>query len=82
MGWVHRFILFHHKRHPKEMGTEEMREFLTHPAVLAVDGMSQSAGARGGLCLSAVHGAPWRTGPRHDVAKGGARASETTSGNS
>jgi Phage integrase, N-terminal SAM-like domain len=39
MGWVRRFILFHHKRHPKEMGTEEIREFLTHLAVLAVDAM-------------------------------------------
>ena len=33
MGGVRRFILFHHKRPPKEMGTEEMREFLTHLAV-------------------------------------------------
>jgi hypothetical protein len=82
MGWVRRFILFHHKQHPKEMGTEEMRAFLTHLVVLAVDGMSQSAGERGGFAYSAAHAAQWRTGPRHDVTKGGARASETTPGNS
>jgi integron integrase len=33
--WVRRFILFHHKRHPVEMGAAEINQFLTH---LAVDG--------------------------------------------
>ena len=33
VGWTRRFILFHHKRHPKEMGAEEIRAFLTHLAV-------------------------------------------------
>ena len=28
--WIKRFILFHHKRHPKEMGVEEIRAYLTH----------------------------------------------------
>ncbi|MGE3542267.1 MAG: integron integrase [Candidatus Tectimicrobiota bacterium] len=27
--WVRRFILFHHKRHPAEMGAEDIRAFLT-----------------------------------------------------
>jgi len=31
--WVRRFILFHHKRHPREMGHAEIREFLTDLAV-------------------------------------------------
>ena len=31
--WVKRFIFFHNKRHPKEMGTEEVGQFLTHLAV-------------------------------------------------
>ncbi len=31
--WVKRFILFHHKRHPKDMGAAEIRAFLTHLAV-------------------------------------------------
>jgi integron integrase len=33
--WVKRFILFHNKRHPQEMGAAEVEAFLTH---LAVDG--------------------------------------------
>ena len=32
---VRRFILFHHKRHPAEMGADEVRAFLTHLAVEA-----------------------------------------------
>lgn len=32
-GWIKRFILFHGKRHPKEMGAGEVEAFLTHLAV-------------------------------------------------
>ena len=32
LNWIKRFILFHGKRHPEEMGAEEVREFLTHLA--------------------------------------------------
>ncbi|MBN1480492.1 integron integrase [candidate division KSB1 bacterium] len=31
--WVHKFILFHNKRHPLEMGEQEINAFLTHLAV-------------------------------------------------
>jgi integron integrase len=31
--WVYRFILFHDKRHPQEMGVAEIEAFLTHLAV-------------------------------------------------
>jgi integron integrase len=31
--WIKRFILFHHKRHPQEMGAVEIRDFLSHLAV-------------------------------------------------
>jgi integrase len=31
--WARRFILFHDKRHPKEMGAQEIRSFLIHLAV-------------------------------------------------
>lgn len=31
--WVKRFILFHGKRHPKDMGSVEVEAFLTHLAV-------------------------------------------------
>jgi integron integrase len=33
VDWAKRFILFHHKRHPKDMGEKEVGEFLTHLAV-------------------------------------------------
>jgi len=31
--WIKRYILFHHKRHPREMGAAEIESFLTHLAV-------------------------------------------------
>ena len=34
VGWIKRFIFFHHKRHPAEMGPVEITQFLT---ALAVD---------------------------------------------
>jgi len=33
VDWVRRFILFHGKRHPKDLGAEEVRDFLSHLAV-------------------------------------------------
>lgn len=33
VSYIRRFILFHNKRHPSEMGTEEIRTFLTSLAV-------------------------------------------------
>ena len=33
LTWVRRFILFHGKMHPKDMGKEEVEAFLTHLAV-------------------------------------------------
>ncbi len=31
--WIKRFILFHHKKHPGDMGAPEINQFLTHLAV-------------------------------------------------
>jgi site-specific recombinase XerD len=31
--WIRRYILFHNKRHPKDMGSQEIEEFLTHLAI-------------------------------------------------
>jgi hypothetical protein len=31
--WIRRYILFHNKRHPKDMGNPEIEAFLTHLAV-------------------------------------------------
>ena len=33
VGWITRYVLFHHKRHPAEMGAPEVEAFLTHLAV-------------------------------------------------
>jgi integron integrase len=33
LQWIHRFIVFHGKRHPKDMGESEVQAYLTHLAV-------------------------------------------------
>ena len=33
LQWIRRFILFHQKRHPREMGETEIRAFISHLAV-------------------------------------------------
>jgi integron integrase len=35
VSWIRRFVLFHDKRHPAEMGAAEIRAFLSHLAVHA-----------------------------------------------
>ncbi|MFL6257571.1 MAG: integron integrase [Pyrinomonadaceae bacterium] len=45
--WIRRFILFHRKRHPEEMGAEEIRLFLSH---LAVEGHVSASTQNVALC--------------------------------
>ena len=33
LSWIKRYIFFHNKKHPKEMGKIEIEAFLTHLAV-------------------------------------------------
>jgi integron integrase len=33
LQWIHRFILFHHKRHPRDMGATEVTAFLSDLAI-------------------------------------------------
>jgi integron integrase len=33
LAWIRRYILFHNKRHPKEMGSTEIEAFLSHLAI-------------------------------------------------
>src|SRR5690606_32937147 len=33
VSWIRRFILFHEKRHPRELGRKDVERFLTHLAV-------------------------------------------------
>ena len=40
VGWIKRFILFHGKRHPRDMGEAEVAGFLSH---LAVEGRVAAA---------------------------------------
>jgi hypothetical protein len=47
VNWIRRFILFHNKRHPLEMGKTEVSAFLTH---LAVDGNVSSSTQNQALC--------------------------------
>jgi hypothetical protein len=32
LHWIRRFILFHKRRHPQDLGTKEVNAFLTHLA--------------------------------------------------
>src|SRR5918998_6102945 len=45
--WIRRFILFHKKRHPEDMGAEEIRQFLSH---LAVAGQVAASTQNQALC--------------------------------
>jgi integrase len=47
VGWIRRFILFHGKRHPREMGEKEISAFLTH---LAVQGKVSASTQNQALC--------------------------------
>ena len=49
VGWIRRYILFHHKRHPVEMAAPEVTAFLSD---LAVDG--HVAASTQNLALSAL----------------------------
>jgi integron integrase len=49
VAWIRRYILFHNKQHPKEMGTAEITAFLSH---LAVEG--QVAASTQNQALSAL----------------------------
>jgi hypothetical protein len=48
VSWIRRYILFHNRRHPREMGVSEIEAFLTHLAVeqhIAVSTQNQALSA-------------------------------------
>jgi integron integrase len=47
VDWIRRFILFHNKRHPDQMGVVEIEAFLTH---LAVEGKVAASTQNQALC--------------------------------
>ena len=65
VGWIRPFILFHAKRHPREMAEQEVTEFLTHLARegLVLESCQKRSGAhvrltRGAAEKSYVSGLP------------------------
>ena len=55
VAWIRRFILFHRKRHPTEMGGAEVTQFLS---ALAVD-RNVTASTQNQHELDLAHGAGW-----------------------
>jgi integron integrase len=55
VGWVRRFILFHDKRHPIDMGAQEIRAFLLHLAVHEKVAASTQHGALNALVFLYRH---------------------------
>ena len=53
--WAKRFILFHHKRHPADMGAPEIQAFLTHLAVHGHVAASTQNGALNALLFLYRH---------------------------
>ena len=66
LDWVRRFILFHRKRHPAEMGAAEVEAFLTHLAVhgnVAAATQNQAKSALLFLYREVLHAElPWLNG--------------------
>jgi integron integrase len=55
LSWVRRFILFHDKRHPKDMGAPEIRAFLSHLAIQGKVAASTQNGALNALVFLYRH---------------------------
>jgi site-specific recombinase XerD len=55
VSWAKRFIVFHEKRHPKDMGAPEIRAFLTHLAVREHVAASAQNGALHALLFLCRH---------------------------
>ena len=52
IGWIKRFILFHNKKHPADMGADEIKSFINHLAVKEnVSASTQSQALQGILYL-------------------------------
>lgn len=57
IGWIRRYILFHDKRHPREMAAPEIAAFLTHLAVdqnVAASTQNQALSALLFLCRAVL----------------------------
>ena len=63
LGWIKRFILFHGKRHPGELGETEIEAFLNHLAAESNVAASTQNQALNALVFFVPQGAGTRTGP-------------------
>ena len=48
VGWIRRFILFHNKKHPKEMAEREIRQFSSLRVVSCVSWIALYGGLKNG----------------------------------
>jgi len=79
LNWMRRFILFHGKRHPREMGAEEIQQFLNH---LATEGKVSASRSGHRLRIPATNG-PGRQGrerPSYRAPRGAGTACEAAAG--
>ncbi|MCC6567840.1 MAG: phage integrase N-terminal SAM-like domain-containing protein, partial [Anaerolineales bacterium] len=51
LDWIRRFIIFHNKKHPREMGVPEVTEFIIHLATKGNVSASTHALQRGRLAV-------------------------------
>ena len=51
VSWIKRFILFHGKRHPRDMGVREVQQFLSHRAVAGHVAASTQSQALSAACF-------------------------------
>ena len=71
-GWVRRFVLFHGKRHPDELGPGEVAAFLTDLAVRARVGATTQNQALGALLFLYRHVLGKELGPLGDAVRASA----------
>ena len=58
VSWIRRFIVFHGKRHPRELGEPEVTAFLSSLADRRVSGSTQNQALSAVLFLYELRGAP------------------------
>ena len=58
VAWIRRFIVFHGKRHPRELGEREVTAFLTALALRGVSASTQNQALSAILFLYKLRGAP------------------------
>lgn len=64
VGWIRRFIVFHGKRHPRELGEREVTAFISHLATRGVSASTQNQALSAVLFLFEVvlgRRLPWMT---------------------